>query len=109
MLHLLDRVRISGVRAKSLHPSVGNAVEENDEALDHLCRSTLFTVGTAVPRPAQVGISAEVTSKGEDAVAEKDGAFDEVGCAGVDQTSTAHALDVRESSRGTQEGDWLTR
>ena len=54
VLDLLVRVRVARVRAETLHPRIGDAVEEDHEGLDEFGRDVMAG-RRAVPRPAELG------------------------------------------------------
>ncbi len=70
MLHLLCRVGIAGVCAETFHPSVRDAVEEDDEGFDKLgCRVCTVVPRGSVPSPAELGEGSQEPGKCYKAVA----------------------------------------
>lgn len=54
MLNLLGGVRVTWMCAKTFHPRIGYAVQEDHQRLDKFCGDMLAGGGT-VPRPTQLG------------------------------------------------------
>lgn len=74
VLNLLGGVWAARFGAKALHPGIGDAVQEDQGALDHLRGGGLAAAdGTreTIPGPAKIGKSTEIASKGEDTVQEE--------------------------------------
>ena len=74
MLHLLDSKRTSRRRSDSLHPCVGDTVEEDDERFDHFCRRedrVPLVRRTSIPSPSVFCKGAEISTKREETIPAK--------------------------------------
>ena len=78
MLHLPGGVRVAWFGPETLHPSVGDAVDEDDEAFDKLGGGDVFPAsdGDPVPRPAELRERTQKTGKGDESVTPKYSALD---------------------------------
>ena len=71
MLDLLVGVRVARVRAETLHPRIGDAVEEYHKGLDKF-RGDVLAGWRAVPRPAKLGKRSKEPGKTSKTVAPED-------------------------------------
>ena len=91
MLHLPGCVRVTWFCSETFHPSVADAVEEDDKTFDKLSRWDVLPAsdGDPVPRPAEFREGTQKAGESDKSIAPEDSTLDEMCKADVDVICSA--------------------